>query len=80
MSVTMAQMVAGPLLTGKIAGVRKKGLGKGVPNLGNGWDKGFTMPRYAIVRQPQTETVRRGCLMHTTGSGKKRRNDGPKLV
>ena len=42
------QMLACLILKGSGAvEVGKYRLGKGVPDSGNGWDKGFTMPRYA---------------------------------
>ena len=69
-----------PLKQSEIEGVRKNRLREGVPDSGNGRDKGFCMPRNTLVRQPHTETVGRGCLTCTTGSGKRRRNDGPKFM
>ena len=35
---------------------------------------------YALIRQPHTEAVRGGCLTGTTGSGKRRGDDGPKFT
>ena len=72
------QMLADPLLKqGGVVGVGKYRLGKGVPDSGNGWDKGFTMPGYALTRQPHTKIVRGSCLTCITGSGKGRGDDGP---
>ena len=69
-----------PLKQSKIIRVRKNRLREGVPDSGNGWDEGFCMPRNALVRKPHTETVRRGRLTSTTGSGKRRRYDGPEFI
>ena len=68
-----------PLKDGYVISVRKNRLGKGIPDTGYGWDKGFSMPRYALVRQPHTITVRRGCLTSITGTRKRRGYDGPKF-
>ena len=52
-------MLTDPFLKqGRVEEVRKYRLGKRFPDLGNGWDKGFTLLRNALVRQPYTEIVR----------------------
>ena len=74
------QVLADPLLKqSNVIWVRKNGLGKRIPDSGNGRNKRFSMPRYTFVRQPHTEVVRGGCLTGATGSGKRRGHDGPKF-
>ena len=65
-----------PLEQRRIKGIGKYSLGERIPNTGNGWNKGFTMLRYAVIRQLNTIAVRRSCLTCITGMGKGRKNDG----
>ena len=62
-----------------IKGVRKNRLGKSAPDLGNGRDEWFIMPRYALIWQPHTESMWGSCLTRITGTGKRRGDDGPKF-
>ena len=56
---------------------RGNGLGYGVSDSGNGLDERFTMPRYALIRQPTTKIVRGSYLAHTIGSEEMRGEDEP---